>query len=768
MEGLLAGIRVVDLSWGLAGPVATQLLAEAGADVIKVEPPGGDPMRSVSAGFATWNRSKRGVVLDLGLEEDRARLDRLLGTADVLVHGLRPHQAQQLGLGDAALADRFPSLIPCAVLGYPIAHPDAERPGWDALVQARLGLMDEQVGHRDGPVFLRFPVPSWGAAYLAAAGVLARLLARHWTGRAGPAHTRLLQGALVTLPMHWARAQHPTPSLESGLPKHLVPSLYRCADGVWIHVMAASTRVPLMVRTLEELGEERVRRARAEQPASYFGDHGPMALAFRQRPSAEWLEALWACDVPVLPALAPGEVLVDEQAALNGYVVDVEDPVWGRCRQAGPPVHTTPPSQVRSPAPVLGQHTAEVLGPLDAPSGPHRLRGPVAGPTAATAPEAVRVYPLEGVRVLDLGNYLAGPFAAMLLGDLGADVVKLEAPTGDLMRGVERVFAGCQRNKRGVAVDLKHEGATDVVRELVRWADVVHHNLRAPAARKLGIDYESLRAVNPSIVYCHTTAYGPHGPRTDWPGYDQLFQAYSGWEVAGGGEGNPPMWHRMGMMDHQNALASLVATLLGLWHRARTGEGQFVAASILGASTLTASETLLRGDGSLVPVPPLDHDQTGMSSGYRIYQVADGWVAVVAWGPERLAALRAVAGATSEDAAEIASGLRQAKAGDVLRELAAAGLDAELVTTDQMDAFFASPDNVGADLVARYEHPVYGELEQIGALWSFGDLSVRLDRPPPTLGQHTAEVLAEVGFDPGAIQGLAAAGVIAGDGLVPA
>src|SRR4030088_3051649 len=104
----------------------------------------------------------------------------------------------------------------------------------------------------------------------------------------------------------------------------------------------------------------------------------------------------------------------------------------------------------------------------------------------------------------------------------------------------------------------------------------MHHNLRMPAARKLRVDYESLRAINPHLVYCHVSSYGPVGPRSEWPGFDQLFQAAGGGEYEGAGKGNPPMWHRFGMMDHQGSMASLFATLLGLLWRERTGEGHFV------------------------------------------------------------------------------------------------------------------------------------------------------------------------------------------------
>ncbi len=136
--------------------------------------------------------------------------------------------------------------------------------------------------------------------------------------------------------------------------------------------------------------------------------------------------------------------------------------------------------------------------------------------------------------------------------------------------------------------------ARPALEALVEWADVVHHNLRMPAARRLGIDYETVRSIDPQVVYCHTSSYGPEGPRADWPGYDQLFQASAGWEVLGGGEGNPPMWFRFGFMDHLCAMGSTVATLLAVYHRDRTGHGQRVTGSLLGAGVLTNGETLPR------------------------------------------------------------------------------------------------------------------------------------------------------------------------------
>jgi crotonobetainyl-CoA:carnitine CoA-transferase CaiB-like acyl-CoA transferase len=355
-------------------------------------------------------------------------------------------------------------------------------------------------------------------------------------------------------------------------------------------------------------------------------------------------------------------------------------------------------------------------------------------------------FPLEGVKVLDLGNYLAGPYAPQMLADLGADVVKLEAAAGDPMRSGAWPFAGCQRGKRGLALDLKSPASRPALEAAIRWADIVHHNLRMPAARRLGLDYESVRQINPDVVFCHTSSYGPAGPRADWPGYDQLFQAQCGWEVAGAGEGNPPMWLRFGFMDHQCALSSTVATLLALYQRDRTGRGQAVAGSLLGAGALTVSETLKRADGTMVPRPMLDPMQTAMSAGRRILELDDGWIALAADRPDQLAALADIE-------------LEGRKVDDALADLGRAGVPAEQVRLDQRYRFFDDPANRAAKLVAEYQHAEWGKFEQPGALWYFGDQDVQLHLAPPALGEHTVEVLRSIGLPQAAIDTLLADGV---------
>ena len=463
-------------------------------------------MRGLTPGFLTWNRSKRGAVLDLGDPADRRALDALLEGADVLVHGLKPSLAQRHGLDDASLRARFPALVFCGVTGYPRQHSDAERPGYEALIAARIGLMDEQKAHREGPIFYRLPIASWGAAYLAAIGILARLGVRDRTGRGGPAHTSLWQGALTPMMQFWARAEQPTPSFEWALPKNMVSGLYECGDGRWIHCigMAPPDQAPEMSEVQAALTPEQIedgrRRLEGWLTSPVQVDPEKTVAAFLQRDSETWLKALREADVAVMESAEPGAIFFDEQARRNGFIVDVDHPELGRIRQAGTPFRTEPPSRIRGAAPGLGEHAAEWIGAGRVQEASEALGG---GDPAR---------PLEGLKVLDLGNFLAGPFGPMLLADLGAEVIKLEVTRGDPMRrAAERSFAGCQRGKRGIALDLKKPESRPVLERLVRWGPTWSTTTCATPRRASWRSTTTRSA--PSTRASSTATPAPTGPR---------------------------------------------------------------------------------------------------------------------------------------------------------------------------------------------------------------------------------------------------------------
>ena len=515
-QAILEGIRVISLCSGIAGSAAGMHLCEAGAEVVMIEPPA-NRAREKQALFAVLNRGKRSVILSLENPQDRQQLNSLLASADVLLHDFTPSVAQAHGLADAQLAADFPRLIISAISGWPQRHALANAIPWETLILARLGLLDEQPAHRPGPVFVRMPFANWLASWLCVVGVMARLLARERDGCGGIAHTSLAQAALVPMTMHWNRAQTPTQAFAKGLDKHIPIPLHQCADGRWLHVHYSPDKSPWMAAALSELGETEVARLNALWPSSHVAPNfGANKAIIATRPAQDWVEHFWQHDVAAQIAAPFGDIYFDEQARLNGYVVEVDDVQLGKTLQPGPAWQVQPPARVGGSAPLAGEGNAGLSG-ADAVI-------PSQVPRSSPAP----LPPLHGLKVLDLGAYLAGPFACMLLADLGAEVIKVEAPKGDAMRRLERIFSGTQRGKLGVALQLGDQQTEPAVEALARWADVVHHNMRLPAARKLKVDYESLKVLNPQLVYCHVSAYGPTGPRADWPGFDQLMQASCG------------------------------------------------------------------------------------------------------------------------------------------------------------------------------------------------------------------------------------------------
>jgi crotonobetainyl-CoA:carnitine CoA-transferase CaiB-like acyl-CoA transferase len=725
MSEILSDIRVVDFSSGMAGAVATLLLAEAGADVLRIAVPTAHGTAAVlPAAFA--NRSKCCIAIDVKTPAGRSALGEHLAGADLLVHDFTPVQAQGLGLDPAALATSHPHLICVSITAFPAGHPDQNMPVEGSLVLAKSGICDEQQpGRRDGPAFIRFPLADWGASWLAATGAIARLCARDRGVKAGCVQTSLMQGALMPMAMHWYRAEFPSESLVTGNPKNTEASLFECADGVWLHLMTNADHVPMVADAVAALPlKDRAPRSGITAVRRIFPLYDAYKKIFLTRPSSQWLEALWAADIAVQAVQDLGSLYYDDQAIANDLILAIEDEQLGMTRQPAVPITMTPSFK----------------------ASPRRLAiNQMPWPRkSSTKPEGSTRYPLEGLKVLDLGSHLAGPLAPMLLADLGATVIKLESITGDPMRWLEWCFLSCQRGKRSIALQLKDSRAQPVLARLVRWADIVHHNMRMSAAAKLGLDYESLREINPRLIYTHVSAYGARGLRKDWPGFDQLFQASGGWEKMGAGKGNPPAWYRFGMLDHQAALASLYGTLLALRHRNKTGEGQFISASLLGATVFTNAETIGLPNGSCTRVSTLECDQMGLSARCRLFKCANGWMLLLA--EQDIAWNALLSAARADDVAGLEQRLTAMDVDDAVAMACSVGARAVQARENQRNVFYETAANWDTGLAINLSHPTYGQLDLVGRYWDFGDMGVKIERPPPLLGEHSSEILQEMGY----------------------
>jgi len=363
----LQGVRVLDLTRLAPGPYATLVLADLGAEVLKLEPPEGDATRAMPPGgagelFASLNRGKRSLVLDLKRPGAVDAVKRLLGRCDVLVEGFRPGVMDRLGLGHAALLEEFPRLVVCALTGFGQTGPDRMRAGHDLGYQARAGLL--AMGGRAGsPALPGAQLADVGAAWVAVSGILAALLERVSTGRGRLVDVSLVESATSFGALHLGPAQlgEPVPAaghgaLDGGLPCY---ELYRTADGRWLAVAALEPRFFAALTERLGLGDVTAEAYGGGEPAERVRE--TLAATFASAPLATWLERLAGLDACVEPVLLPDEVARDAQLVARGMFP-------GPGLLAGP-LRLGPP--VRTAAPGLGEHTREVLA--EAGLGPQEI-----------------------------------------------------------------------------------------------------------------------------------------------------------------------------------------------------------------------------------------------------------------------------------------------------------------------------------------------------------------------------------------------------------
>jgi crotonobetainyl-CoA:carnitine CoA-transferase CaiB-like acyl-CoA transferase len=387
---------------------------------------------------------------------------------------------------------------------------------------------------------------------------------------------------------------------------------------------------------------------------------------------------------------------------------------------------------------------------------------------------------LEGIVVLDFGQYLAGPFGPMILADLGATVIKVEPVGGDGMRFAGKPFFGCQRGKQDLALNVKSPEGLAIAMELVARADIVHHNMTKGTAAKLGLDYAACKAVKPDIVYCNTYAYGLDGPLSHFGGLDPLYQASAGLEYEQGATqfGNTPLYIRFGMTDTANAMLSVIGVLMALYHRMRTGEGQELWTSLMDGAQVFSSDAMLV-NGAPAPRPHLDAGLYGVDACYRIYPTQDGWIQIAAIQPDEWAALCTALGLPElVDDPRFADAAARHANREALEALLAppfttktsilwsltldsVGVPNEIpVDANNGDGFLYDADNVALGLTAEYEHPVMGLIRQFGSVIDLSDTPGRISGPPPLLGQHTRSLLQWLGHDDAEIDAWRAAGMV--------
>jgi crotonobetainyl-CoA:carnitine CoA-transferase CaiB-like acyl-CoA transferase len=390
---------------------------------------------------------------------------------------------------------------------------------------------------------------------------------------------------------------------------------------------------------------------------------------------------------------------------------------------------------------------------------------------------------LSGYRVLDCTIAMAGPFAAQRLGDLGADVIKIEPPAGEWQRHVSaggargnRVnvsFLSLNRNKRSLAIDLKNPEGRAVLLDLMRSADVFLQNYRPGVAERLGVDYETLRAINPRIIYVSMSGYGETGPYRDRPGQDLLLQAMSGAMLSSGRAGDPPLPAGQYLVDAVTAYTAFEGALAALLHRERTGEGQLVKVNMLDAIvTMQMQELSVFTVGGL-PQRRTDepHAHVYIRAPYGVFATKDKFIALAFPPLKKLAvAIEAPELAGMDD--EIDTFSRRDEIFAIVRERLRTRSTAEWLKIFADVDIWAGPVFGYADLVndpqiaqngtfVEYEHPTEGRVKTPGFAIEFSRTPSTVARGAPLAGQHSREVLRELGLDDKRIDDLIAARVIA-------
>ena len=767
MPGAFEGVRIVDCTQGVAGPMATMILADHGADVVKVESPGGDRLQD-HPGYITWSRNKRLVTIDRDSFDGQQQILDLVSRADVVIFDDPPGVIERQGLDRDTLAAAFPALLHVWLPMFGERGRWSQLPHEDPLLAAVAGGAWAQFSWEGVPVHLVSPQVAYGHAMTAATAIAAGLVERAETG-AGQ--------SLVCTGLHGFAAVQSGSALRAGEVMRMRGRgarggvakyrLYQCADGQWLflgtllepHFLKALETLDLLgdVLTLEGVD--------GELANTMLPDVAPAVVElldarFLEKPRQEWLDILHAAGVPRGPVTTRDEWFYGDQVSANDMRVTLDHPRHGPVDMPGVSVKLRgTPGDVRSF--IVPATVEEVAGGWDS------------RPNTLAHPEPNSTGPLAGITVLDLGVIIAAPHASTVLANLGANVIKVEPLDGDSFRPFGLGFIGFNQGKRSISVDLKSPAGREVFYDLVRNADAVCDNYRLGVLDRLGIDYETLRKINPRIISCSVTGYGPAGPLAADPGFDPLMQARSGLMEWQGGD-DEPVFHAIPVNDTASAIMAAFGITAAIFARKRTGEGQRVETSLTNSSVLCQSGELTRFAG--VPdMPRGGRDHPGNHAVRRLYQCSDGWVhiwvttttqyqalCVALDHPEwtgRMTAEQAIQEpAESELATRIAEAVAALPLDEVVRRLLAAAVPAAPCT--ETADIFSSPWHLENHFLQDFEHPLWGPMTTARGYATYSRTPGGFPRRAPLLAEHTHEILSEIGYTPDRIAPLEEAGAI--------
>ena len=660
-DSALGHLRVIELG-DIPASYATRWLADLGADVIKVEPPGGDPNRMLppfagnivdperSLAFIHANTNKRSIVLDFAREADHETFSRLLGTANLLVEATALGYLEEFGFGDDLFKTKFPSLVVVSMTPFGRTGPYRYYKGSDAIANATGGFLygqgDDAKGQCTAPSHLAYQVAGRMAAMLGLAGM------RHArvTG-AGQRIDLSLQEAL-TFANSSSIARY---SRENRLERRpgakayggAGTNIYRCKDGRYVHF---TTNMPHMWKEFAQnwMTDKSLAGPEWENPRYREQHSDEVAKAFArfigQFEADDFANQTQARHLAAAPLNTIGEFVNCEQNRMREWLQEIEHPVIGKYKAPGAPMRLSlTPMRVRRPAPMLDQHRKEILAELQKFSSleiQSQERELASGPM------------LGGLRMADLTQQYAGPLGTELLAYYGMEVVKIETGTIPSKEREAAVHACMNRAKLGCTLNLRNPQGKELFEQLFAKSDVVVYNFSSGVLERLGFSFDVLQKINPGVVQVVMPGWGLTGPLKSWVAWGWQLLAYTGimrlW-----GYPDSPMETRckIAWPDRVGSVTMALGVLAALEYQARTGKGQFIEAGMLEAQ------------GSIMGAAILDYTVNGNewdAMGYREILGApyapygcypcrgdDNWIIIACAGDEQWQSMVRIIGASS-------------------------------------------------------------------------------------------------------------------------
>ncbi len=785
MQGL-SGLRVVEHASAIAGPYAGKLFADAGAEVVKLEPPEGDPLRRGSAPgpatgdaglFRYLNASKRSVVGRLAPRPGAApAVERLLAGADLLIEDLPP-----VAWDRGALRRRRPGLVILSLTPFGLTGAMSGRPATDFILQAESGSIGSRARPGGEPYQAGGRIVEWAGGCFAAVAALAAVRRARQSGHGGHVDLSLLEvAALISnsyLDLMWSLLGNPP--VAGAFSYVETPSIEPTRDGY----VGFTTYAPAqLAEFLSLIGRDDLRASGAFDPApqrlARLAEWEAIVHAWtRTHTTDEIVAAAQHRRIPVAPICNGRTLLEHPQVRARGVFHD--DPSGGFLRPRPPyRIDGEPPPPPR-PAPRLGEHTGFAWP----------------GPPERPAPRGDPDLPLAGLRVLDATTWWAGPIATWMLALLGADVIHLESVGRlDGSRSVGAPFAGmhpawwessfvflsANAGKRGLTLDLGDPRGQQVLEALIAGADALVENFSPRVMDGFGLSWERVQALGPRCHYVRMPAFGLDGPWREHVGFASTMEQMSGMAWLTGHPDDQPRVQR-GPCDPLAGMHAAFALLVAMAERDHDGRGHFVECSMLeGALNVTAEQViewtgrghLMQRQGNRSPEAAPQglyacrgHD-VSESPRWLALSVADEaqWHALVRWLGAPAWATRVGADLASRRAEQdvLDAALRRVFAerdrDACLAELVAAGVPAAPVVDPR--ALSEHPQLVARGFLETIEHPVVGRAPTMAAPFRLAGVDRWLARAAPTLGEHNAEVLRELGWEPAAIAALEQDGVI--------